>query len=98
MTPPDSRTFLSRQGVRLGYQGLEHRSAFMAPGTDSVGTLTLRAAQAGDEAAAVAMWQACELVVSYNDPVADFRFALGRSNSDILIAADPAGSIVGTVM
>ena len=70
----------------------------MAPGTDSVGTLTLRSAQAGDEAAVVALWQACELVVSWNDPAADFRFALGRSNSDILIAADPAGSIVGTVM
>jgi ribosomal protein S18 acetylase RimI-like enzyme len=37
-------------------------------------------------------------VVSWNDPVADFRLARGRSNSDILIAADPAESIVGAVM
>ena len=70
----------------------------MAPGTDSVGTLTLRSAQAGDEAAVVALWQACGLVVSYNDPAADFRLARGRSNSDVLIAVDPQGIVVGAVM
>ena|ERR1700688_562859 len=68
----------------------------MDRGTDIA--LTLRAAGAEDEAAVVALWRACELVVSYNDPAADFRLARGRSNSDILIAADPAGSIVGAVM
>lgn len=70
----------------------------MAPTTDSMETLTLRPARAEDEAAVVALWRACDLVVSWNDPVADFRLARGRSNSDILIAADPAGSIVGAVM
>ena len=70
----------------------------MAPGTDTVGTLTLRAAQAADEAAVVALWQACELVVSWNDPVADFRLARGRSNSDVLIAVDPQDIVVGAVM
>jgi ribosomal protein S18 acetylase RimI-like enzyme len=70
----------------------------MAPTTDSVATLTLHPARAEDEAAVIALWRACDLVVSWNDPVADFRLALGRSNSDILIAADPAGSIVGAVM
>jgi ribosomal protein S18 acetylase RimI-like enzyme len=60
--------------------------------------LTLRPARAEDEAAVVALWRACGLVVSWNDPVADFRRALGRGNSDILIAADPAGKIVGAAM
>jgi ribosomal protein S18 acetylase RimI-like enzyme len=70
----------------------------MAPGTDTVGTLTLRAARAEDEAAVVALWQACELVVSWNDPAADFRLARGRSNSDVLIAVDPQDIVVGAVM
>jgi ribosomal protein S18 acetylase RimI-like enzyme len=70
----------------------------MAPGTDWVETLTLRAARAEDEAAVIALWRACGLVVSWNDPFADFRRALGRGNSDILIAADSAGMIAGAVM
>ena len=60
--------------------------------------LSIRAARAEEEAAVVALWRACGLVVSWNDPVADFRLALGRSNSDILIAADPEGAIVGAAM
>ena len=60
--------------------------------------LTLRPAQAADEAAVVALWQACELVVSHNDPAADFRLARGRSNSDVLIAVDPQDVVVGAVM
>src|SRR6266536_4729806 len=78
--------------------GCHVRAGFMAPRTDTVGTPTLRPAGAEEEAAVVGLWRACGLVVSWNDPVADFRFALGRSNSDILIAADPAGSIVGAAM
>src|SRR6266567_3028022 len=78
--------------------GCHVRAGFMAPRTDTVGTPTLRPARAEEEAAVVGLWRACGLVVSWNDPVADFRFALGRSNSDILIAADPAGSIVGAAM
>jgi ribosomal protein S18 acetylase RimI-like enzyme len=70
----------------------------MAPRTDTVGTLTLRPAQAADEAAVVALWQACELVVSHNDPAADFRLARGRSNSDVLIAVDPQDVVMGAVM
>jgi ribosomal protein S18 acetylase RimI-like enzyme len=70
----------------------------MAPGTDWVETLTLRAARTEDEAAVIALWRACGLVASWNDPVADFRRALGRGHSDILIAADPAGTIVGAAM
>jgi ribosomal protein S18 acetylase RimI-like enzyme len=70
----------------------------LAEKTDSAETLTLRAAKAGDESAVIALWLVCGLVVSWNDPVADFRRALGRGNSDILIAADPADTIVGAAM
>jgi ribosomal protein S18 acetylase RimI-like enzyme len=58
---------------------------------------TIRAARPEDEAAVVALWQACGLVVSWNDPVADFRLARGRGNSDVLIA-EAAGKIVGAAM
>ena len=42
------------------------------------------------------MWQSCGLIVPHNDPVKDFRFALGKPASDILVAADTG--IVGAVM
>jgi len=42
----------------------------------------------------VALWQACGLTVPYNDPVADFRFARGKPNSDILVLDDVSGSVM----
>jgi hypothetical protein len=42
--------------------------------------LTVKSAVAEDEQAVVALWRACDLVASYNDPVADFRWSLlGRA-------------------
>ncbi len=55
-------------------------------------------AAAADEQAVIALWHACGLVVSHNDPAADFSFARARENSDILVAVTPARSIVGSVM
>jgi ribosomal protein S18 acetylase RimI-like enzyme len=60
--------------------------------------LTVRKADAEDEAAVVALWQACGLVASYNDPVVDFRFARAGSCSDVLVGVDEAGEIAGSVM
>jgi ribosomal protein S18 acetylase RimI-like enzyme len=60
--------------------------------------LTVRSATAEDEPAVVALWHACELVASYNDPAADFRFAKAGSCSDVLVAVDDAGDIAGSVM
>lgn len=60
--------------------------------------LDIRTATSNDENAVVALWRACDLVVSYNDPAADFRFALGGLASDVLIGADTSGQIVGAVM
>jgi len=53
-----------------------------------------RSAKSEDEAAVVALWQACGLTVPYNDPVADFRFARGKPNSDILVLDDVSGSVM----
>ena len=53
--------------------------------------MDVREATAADEEAVVALWQACGLVVAYNDPASDFRFALGRANSAVLVCDDLAG-------
>jgi len=61
-------------------------------------TLTIRSAALEDEQNVVGLWRACDLVVSYNDPAADFRFAKAGSCSDVLVAEDDVGRIVGSVM
>ncbi|WP_245258387.1 GNAT family N-acetyltransferase [Methylosinus sp. LW4] len=61
-------------------------------------SLAIRSAAREDEAAIVALWRACRLVVSYNDPAADFRFAKAGPSSDVLISMDGAGRIIGAVM
>jgi ribosomal protein S18 acetylase RimI-like enzyme len=60
--------------------------------------LTIRSAVPEDEADVVALWRACDLVASYNDPAADFRFARAGACSDILVAEDETGRISGSVM
>jgi ribosomal protein S18 acetylase RimI-like enzyme len=56
--------------------------------------MKIRSAIPEDEAAVVALWQACGLTVPYNDPATDFRFALGKPNSDILVLDDVSGSVM----
>lgn len=60
--------------------------------------LTIRSAEAEDEAGVIALWRACDLVASYNDPAADFRFAMAGACSGVLIAVDEIGRISGSVM
>jgi ribosomal protein S18 acetylase RimI-like enzyme len=60
--------------------------------------LTVRSAIAEDEPAVVALWHASDLVASYNDPAADFRFAMAGPSSDVLVGVDDAGEVVGSVM
>ncbi len=60
--------------------------------------LTVRSAVAEDEQSVVALWRACDLVASYNDPAADFRFAKAGPCADVLVAVDGVGEIVGSVM
>lgn len=58
----------------------------------------VRPARGGDEDTVVALWRDCGLVVSHNDPAADFRFARAKPNSDVLAAVDLDDAIVGSVM
>ena len=51
-----------------------------------------------DEDGTIALWHACGLTVSYNDPSVDFRFAKQGPSSDVLIGKDETGRIVGSVM
>ena len=60
--------------------------------------LTIRPASAEDEAAVVALWRACDLVASYNDPAADFAFAKAGACSDVLVGQDETGGIKASVM
>jgi len=60
--------------------------------------LTVRSARLQDEDEVIGLWRACNLVASHNDPATDFRFARAGASSDVLIAEDEGGRIVGSVM
>ena len=61
-------------------------------------SITVRKATLEDEEAVVELWRTCNLVASYNDPLADFRFAMSGPNSAVLIAEEVGGCICGSVM
>jgi ribosomal protein S18 acetylase RimI-like enzyme len=61
-------------------------------------SLTIRQAEAEDEQVVIALWRACDLIASYNDPAADFAFARAGACSDVLVGEDEAGQIKGSVM
>lgn len=54
-------------------------------------------ATADDAAAVIALWHACGLTRSWNDPAADFALALRDSAATILVARE-GDAIVGTVV
>ncbi|WP_376964176.1 GNAT family acetyltransferase [Azospirillum sp. A26] len=60
--------------------------------------LNIRSATLDDELSVITLWRACDLVASYNDPAADFRFALDGDNSTVLVGEDDRKTIVGAVM
>jgi hypothetical protein len=59
---------------------------------------TICNATSADEAPVVNLWRVYSLVTGYNDPALDFRFALAKTGSDILVGVDVEGWIVGSVM
>jgi ribosomal protein S18 acetylase RimI-like enzyme len=61
-------------------------------------SLTIRSAAPEDEPGVIALWRACDLVASYNDPGADFRFARAGACSDVLVGVDDTDRICGSVM
>jgi len=60
--------------------------------------LTIRSAHPEDEPYVTNLWRAGDLVASYNDPGADFRFAKASECSDVLVGENEAGRICGGVM
>lgn len=58
---------------------------------------TIRAANAADRDAVIAIWETCGLTRPWNDPAADFQRVLGHDASTILVAERNA-RIVGTAM
>lgn len=60
-------------------------------------SMTIRTATLGDEAGITELWRSCNLVASYNDPSADFRFAMIGPNSAVLVA-EAGARICGSVM
>jgi ribosomal protein S18 acetylase RimI-like enzyme len=59
---------------------------------------SVREAVAIDEQQVVDLWGTCSLTTSYNDPHADYRFALNGKASTVLVAEDDVREIVGSVM
>ena len=59
--------------------------------------LTIRPFAAEDQAAVIALWQDCRLVVPQNDPEKDIR-AKVRFQPDLFLVALLDGQLVGTVM
>jgi GNAT superfamily N-acetyltransferase len=62
----------------------------------ALGGYRLRPFQTGDEAACVALWTACDLVVWYNDPAADIALFRSSENADVLLA-ERDGEIIGSI-
>lgn len=60
--------------------------------------ISIREAVMEDEHQVVALWKACGLTVRYNDPQADYHFALWGSASTVLVAENELCKIVGSIM
>ena len=59
--------------------------------------IEIRSYSDADEAAVIALWEACGLTRPWNPPVADIAFLRSSGHGEILLAPDAAG-IVGSVM
>jgi ribosomal protein S18 acetylase RimI-like enzyme len=59
--------------------------------------MKIRAYEAGDRDAVVALWQDCELLRPWNDPDADIERKLANS-ADLFLVAEVEGRIVASVM
>jgi ribosomal protein S18 acetylase RimI-like enzyme len=57
----------------------------------------IRPYREADEAAVIALWQACGLTRPWNPPAGDIAFVRSSGHGDILLAED-ADAIVGSVM
>ncbi|MFA5122181.1 GNAT family acetyltransferase [Zavarzinia sp.] len=60
--------------------------------------VTIRPVTDGDVEALVELWRASGLTRPWNDPRDDIARARGSREAEILVAVDPAGTLVGSVM
>lgn len=60
-------------------------------------SVAVRCATPEDEPDVIQLWRSCNLVAPYNDPSADFRFAMSGPNSTVLVA-EVDDRICGSVM
>jgi ribosomal protein S18 acetylase RimI-like enzyme len=63
----------------------------------SVSPLEIRPIADGEQSAVAALWRACDLVVSYNDPIADIERCRRSPASELFVGARD-GRVVATVM
>ncbi len=59
--------------------------------------IKIRAFDISDQAAVINLWQACALVVPWNDPVKDIARKL-KVDADLFLVGESRGEIVATVM
>ncbi len=59
--------------------------------------MKIRAFDIEDQAAVIELWQACALVVPWNDPVKDIARKL-KVDADLFLVGESCGEIVATVM
>ena len=64
---------------------------------ETLSTITVRPFEPADEAAVIALWHACNLVVLWNDPARDIACKM-QVNPELFLVAVEGGRVVGTVM
>jgi ribosomal protein S18 acetylase RimI-like enzyme len=60
--------------------------------------ITIRSLEGRDRTAVLALWEICGLTVPWNSPAGDLDRALAGTTSDVLVAEDAAGTVIGSVM
>jgi ribosomal protein S18 acetylase RimI-like enzyme len=64
---------------------------------ETLSTITVRPFERADEAAVIALWHTCSLVVPWNDPARDIAGKM-QVNPELFLVAVEGGRVVGTVM
>ena len=64
---------------------------------ETLSTITVRPFEPADEAAVIALWHACNLVVPWNDPARDIACKM-HVNPELFLVAVEGRRVVGTVM
>jgi len=66
--------------------------------TTTASSLRTRSGSVEDQHRVGELWRLCGLTVDYNDPLADYCFALTHDCSDVLLGEDVSGALIASVM